>query len=412
MPLLPSETATFLRRVTDSLRFGQSVGGRASVTLASTVAGGIVTVTAARPGAHANAWTIAVTEPAGTTPLTVTRSGNAITVALGVTAGSATATANTMTKIAAAINVALPDCDARVTTASANEVTNPIAAATFSGGSDSANGEAAPSGGGYLRAQDLAAFFKILQDACGKASVTATGGSTTTAVVASIPNAGQYVGAKVTFAAATTTAALRDQVAYVASHNATTFTFSSTLPAACANTDTFAIELQLVTPEIAALYQDASKTYGDAPSGNVYGETRQALDAIAKLIEQMGGGAAVPTRLLTRAGVVTAADSTDTLIESVDAMRVDEFKGRDILIASQVRRIVGNTDTTIRLAKALTSAPAGGVSFQIVEATLDYRPGVSNLANTHPGGGHPNNAWTAYLLEQAQAAVEALILPA
>jgi hypothetical protein len=230
--------------------------------------------------------------------------------------------------------------------------------------------------------------------------------------VASIPNAGQYVGAKVTFAAATTTAALRDQVAYVASHNATTFTFSSTLPAACANTDTFAIELQLVTPEIAALYQDASKTYGDAPSGNVYGETRQSLDAIAKLIEQMGGGATVPTRLLTRAGVVTAANSTDTLIESVDAMRVDEFKGRDILIASQVRRIVGNTDTTIRLAKALTSAPAGGVSFQIVEATLDYRPGVSNLANTHPGGGHPNNAWTAYLLEQAQAAVEALILPA
>jgi len=399
-----------MRRVTDSLRFGQDAGSRASATLASTVAGGVITVELDEPGSFGNSWTIAVTEPAGTSALAVTKSGTAITVALAVTAGAATATANTMNRVAAAINAALPEVSARVTTQSANEITNPIAATTFSGGSNSASGQGAPVGGGYLRAQDLAIFLELLQDAC-SASLTATGGTTTTAVVASIPNGGEYVGAKVTFADDTTTAGLRGEVAYVGSHNATTFTFTRTLPAAVANTDTFTIELLLVAPELASLCEGPDTAKAHAPAGSVYGETRVALDAIAKLIEQVGN-TTVPVRVLSRSAVETAAGSTDTLVKSVDTMRVDGFKGKNLVIAGETRRIVGNTSDSFLLAKALSSAPAAATAFQIVEPTTDFRPGNFELANTHPGGGHANNAFMAYLLKQAQKAVEGLVLPA
>lgn len=410
MPLLPPETGTFLQRVTDSLRFGQDAGERASVTLESTVAGGVITVESARPGASSNSWTLEVTEPAGTSALAVTRSGDAITVALGVSSGSAVGGANTMDLIAGAINSALPELSARVTTQSAEEITDPVAAASFSGGSDSVAGEAAPRGGGYLRAQDLGIFLELLQEACA-ADLTATGGSTTTAIVASIPNGGEYAGAKVTFAADTTTVALQGAEATVLSHNATTFTFTEALAAAVANTDTFSIEIQLVSPALASLYEGANKTKGDAPAGSVYGESRIALDAIAKLVQQVGG-AAMPVRVLSRVGVVTKAGSTASEVKSVDSMRIDAFKGRNLVLGGETRRIVGNTEDTFLLAKELASAPAAGASFAIQEPTVGYRAGVTDLANVHPGGGHPNNAFMAYLLEQAQKAVEELVLPA
>jgi len=71
------------------------------------------------------------------------------------------------------------------------------------------------------------------------ASLIATGGTTKTAVVASVADA--YVGQIVLFDSATTTVALQDVAATVLANDGTTITFAETLPAAVAATDDFVV---------------------------------------------------------------------------------------------------------------------------------------------------------------------------
>lgn len=67
-------------------------------------ANGTVTTTIDTPGEGGNSWTIEVVVPGGTSPLSVSVVGMAITVSLDVTAGVPNAAANTATLVAAAID--------------------------------------------------------------------------------------------------------------------------------------------------------------------------------------------------------------------------------------------------------------------------------------------------------------------
>lgn len=98
-------------------------------------ANGTVTTTVDTPGVGGNSYTIEVTVPAGTSPLTVTLVGTAITVALDVTGGVPNAAANTATLIAAAI-----DAEAGISAVASGTGADSISSAegptTFTGGVD------------------------------------------------------------------------------------------------------------------------------------------------------------------------------------------------------------------------------------------------------------------------------------
>lgn len=257
-------------------------------------------------------------------------------------------------------------------------------------------------GRNYLRAQDLATILELLQDATGSATLTATAGSTTTATVASIP-ANSYVGALVTFAANTTTVALRGVTTRVLSHTTTVFTFTTTLEAAVAVGDTFTVKHDFLNASISEIRQGKAK--GENPPGNVYGMNRTAMDAMQKLLSKLGS--TLPETNISHSGAQVAAGCTDTVLKTKDTYRIDEFKGLTINISSQDRTIVSNTENTVVLNKALSSAPAADTAYT-VKRQLQAAPIQAHI--THPGG-HPDNAHLANAIALCKTVVAALVLP-
>lgn len=263
---------------------------------------------------------------------------------------------------------------------------------------------------GYLRAQDFATILELFQEAVSPtAAVTATAGSTTTATVAAAGVANSLAGARVVFGAATATVALRGVEAYVVSNTTTVLTFDRVLPGAVANTDTFALTQGLVAREIQELREGLSRA--DAPRGSIYGNWRTVASALQRMSQQLAA-ASLPVKSMSRAGLVTAAGSTDLEIKSVDSdMKIDGFKGFHLTIAGETRRIVRNSEDTFLLSKALTSAPAAAIAFSIAFdiTSSDVFPGHFNM--TQPGG-HPDSIYVAYLLGVVQAIVVAYTVPA
>lgn len=258
-------------------------------------------------------------------------------------------------------------------------------------------------GSGYLAAQDLASILELLQDAMASGELTATGGSTTTAVVTSIPS-GVYVGATVTFEDDTTTVALQGVTTTVASHDGTTFTFDDTLAASVAAGDTFQVTVTAADDLISQIRDDQT----DYPRGNVYPNWRTAVEGLNIVARTASGGTDLADVTVSRAGLETAAGSTDSAVVSVDTMRIDEFKNLELTISGETRKITGNTETEIRVEPALSSAPAAGTSFSIARPTLTSE--VSRFNLVHPGGSS-DQLFVSYLLGEAEAAVVALTLP-
>lgn len=406
MPALSNEIGEFLLRVKDSLRYGQDSGSRASATLASTAGSGLLSLKVNDRGAAGNDWTYTVTVPGGTSALAVSASGTDITIALAVSAGVATA-ANTLNAIAAAVNAAIPQVTATVVSGGTLTRTSAVSLTSFAGGADPATDvDTAPVGAGYLRAQDLATALELLQESTNSGELTATGGSTTTAVVASV-TANAYVGAEVTFEADTTTVALRGVTATVVSNNGTTFTFAETLPGTVASGDTFRVRSAFLDDAIALLR--GSSVRADAPPANVYGFSRTVVDVLQRMQEQLAGSA-LPNRSVSRPGLVTGSGSTTTAVVSADAMRPDQFKGMYLTISGATRRIVSNNETTLFLDKALSGAPSASTSFSIFLKTVDANVFPGRFHNVHPAG-HPDAAFLAYLLDTVQNTVEAFVLP-
>src|SRR5688572_10051724 len=105
MAILSANAADFILRVRDKLTYGQDSGTRAQATITANavVVGQTLVIKSATPGTAGNAFTVVITLPGGTSGLNVTFVSGVLTIALAVTAGVATAGANTLNAIATAI---------------------------------------------------------------------------------------------------------------------------------------------------------------------------------------------------------------------------------------------------------------------------------------------------------------------
>lgn len=278
-----------------------------------------------------------------------------------------------------------------------------VAGALSQGADLGSNARAA--GQNYCKLQDIVAILDILQSSMTPTGVVACAapGTTTTAIVTAVP-VNAYVGATLTFDPATTTVALQGATCTVLSNTATTFT-TTTLPAATDTADEFTITGGPMASVITELKGNRLRS-DNVPAG-IYGDNRLIMDVLNRLLQSLAGSS-TPTRTLSRSGAVTAAGSTDTILNTVDTYRPDEFKGKRIVISAQTRTVVSNGANFLVLNKALSSAPVAGVAYTVSHDYLD----VSHLDKgaVHPGG-HPNNAVLGSVLTQLSTLVHAFVLP-
>lgn len=104
-------------------------------------ANGTVTTTVVDPGSAGNSFTIEVVVPGGTSPLSVSRSGDAITVSLSVLGGVPVAADNTATRVAAAISASATDISASASGTGADSLSAAEGPTTFTGGRDEISDE-------------------------------------------------------------------------------------------------------------------------------------------------------------------------------------------------------------------------------------------------------------------------------
>lgn len=409
MPLLTQQVSSFVERVKDDLKYGQVQPRKASASIGS----GSVVVTADAPGSAGNEYTIEVTAPTGTSGLSVSESDGAITVALAVNSGTPTTAGNTAALIAAAINSEVDFATARVADGDGStSITVAETVKSFSGGQDlGVDFNSAPTGAGYLRAQDFASVLELFQDALSQSESlsVASGTAKTVTCAAATFVADSQVGNTVVFDSDTDTAALQGEEAVVIANTATVLTLDRELPASPGASDSFTIRGTMAQPFIDEL-RGASKGLADAPAGSVYGDSRVVFSALQTLVERLGGSQ-LADRRVSWSGLATKAGSTEDQVKSAEELRVDQFKGYHLTVDGETRRVVSNTEDTLFLSKDLSSAPSAGTSF-----TLDF-PAVpaggafpGRFHFTHPGG-HPDSAALAYAIDQAQAEVEGFELP-
>ncbi len=115
--------------------FTSKILATSALTVIGTGANGSVSLEVDTPGAAGNVWTVDVTVPVGTSPLTVTSVGTAITVALAVSGGVPVPLSNTATLIAAEINSEVSGVTATASGTGADSLSL-AETETFSGGID------------------------------------------------------------------------------------------------------------------------------------------------------------------------------------------------------------------------------------------------------------------------------------
>ena len=263
----------------------------------------------------------------------------------------------------------------------------------------------------YLRAQDMATVLDLLQQALSASTpLTATGGSTTTIVDgAATFVAGEQVGNTVTIV--TATEAIVGETAVVVSNDATTLTVSPAISATVTAADTYTIEATFLDAEIAALRD--GRGVADATPGNPYGYNRNAINGITRAVQQLGG--TLTARNIGRPGLATGTGSTDTevvLETSGVPYRIDELRGMNLVVGSEQRIIVKNTEDTCYLrGPALSSAPAPAAGVFITVPITDFGGNSAPKIVTHPGAQPGENAFLAELIDQLQTLVEAATVP-
>lgn len=279
-----------------------------------------------------------------------------------------------------------------------------VASALTTGNSIGSNATAAAQN--YCKLQDLVCILDILQASMQPtANLVCVVGSTTTNVRITAVPVNAYVGATLTFDAATTTAALQGVTRTVKSNSATEF-IVDTLPAAPAVADEFTISGGPISGVITSLRD--GKGRGDYLLAGVYGDNRVISDALSTLLQTLAGST-IPTRQLTRAAAVTAAGSTDTIINTVDSYRPDEFRHKRFVLGGETRTVVSNGEDFVVLNKALAGgAPAASTAYAIHHDHLD----TDQLGKqaVHPGA-HAENAVIGSVLTQLSSLVNAFVLP-
>lgn len=407
MPALSAETASFLRRVKDDLTQGQDRPAFASLVL-----NGAIEITAADPGAAGNAWTVEVVLPTadGPSPLSVGVAGTAITITLAIDGlDEPVDAANTAALITTAINAATTAVVARLIQSGGTTVFDAdLGPLSLAGGSD--NPSLTPSAPvNFLRAQDMATVFALLQDALSQPTpLTATGGSLTSVVDgAATFEAHSQIGNLVLFAG-NTTAALAGVVARVVANNTTTLFFApGSLPAAPVATDTYTIIGGLFDVAIEKLRD--GKGLADAPAGSVYGDVYTVQDALVRGLEQLNASLA---QQKVFSGVVLAGTTDELVLVNTRGgeLRNDEFRGLKVVVdGTHVRTIYNHVGNAFPMVPALSAVPDPGDTFEVfVPVDQTYS---ANFIKAHPGGQPGDNYRLADLIDQLEAAVEAFVLP-
>jgi len=186
--------------------------GNAAATVGTGVDG---TVTLEVPGTAGNLYTVAVTVPGGTSPLTVTKSGATLTIALAVSVGIPVTASNTAALVATAVNALGGEIVATASGTGADSLSLAEGPTTLTGGTD---GSLTALGSGFysisltsantdtvgnLYLQVTGAGLRSLAEGFYVAAATSLGATTTptTEVFGTILNvSGQpVVGAAVTF---------------------------------------------------------------------------------------------------------------------------------------------------------------------------------------------------------------------
>jgi hypothetical protein len=345
--------------------------------------------------------------------LTVSVSGNDITIALDVTAGVPNAAANTATLITAALTASAA-ASALVlallpTGSGAGSLSVAVPFRNLAGGRGGENGvQTLPLN--FLRAQDMASVMELLMNALDQpVALTATGGTATSVVDTGAFAANTQVGNTVIFTG-NVTAALAGVSAVVVSNTANACFFrAGALPATPAVGDTYTIRGSMVDGAISALLEGRTGS-ANAPPGNVFGDSRIVTDALVRIVQQLGGATIAENVLfsgVTAAGSTTSAVRLNTRGKS---LRVDELKNMKVNVTGfGVRKIVSNDEFSVTVAPAYAAAPGAAVA-AVVTMPEDSTDASRNYTFA-PGGQPRDNKALAEVLRAAQAAVVAFVLP-
>ena len=259
----------------------------------------------------------------------------------------------------------------------------------------------------------MASVLDLFQEAVSQpAPAAATGGTTK-----SVQNTGSFVassqiGNTVVFTG-NVTAALAGVRAVVVSNTANAMFFAlGALPVAPAAGDTYTIVGSFASSAIADLRDGRGP--GDAPAGNVYGDSRVVADVLARTALQLGGALA-PNPVLW-SGLTAAGSFQDDRVCTVKlnlaggAFRIDQVKGMLLNVAGQAaRKIVSSNESNVVVAPPYSAAPAGGVAASVTFP--EYSTDASRNYTFAPGGQPRDNRALAELILAAQAAVVAFALP-
>lgn len=260
----------------------------------------------------------------------------------------------------------------------------------------------------YLKALDMASVLELLQDALDAAGpLTAVSGDATSVTDgASTFEAGTQVGNVVTFTG-NVTASLAGVEAVVISNDTTTLNFASgALPEAPDTGDTYSIRAAFLDKYIEDLRE--GKGLADSPAGSVYGEHRVVLDALCRLIRQLGG--TVPDVSLSHASLEVGSGSSESAVVLSEEMRIDQHKGAVLTISGESRKIVNNTEFVANVAPAFSSAPSASTAASI-SAGRDRSDSRISRVTAHPGAQPGENSFLSLLIDSAQTLVVAFTTP-
>jgi hypothetical protein len=182
---------------------------------------------------------------------------------------------------------------------------------------------------------------------------------------------GSLVGSTITFAAATTTAALRGLTRTITAHtNANHLLFHEALPTAPVIGDTWTLAFSVADAEIAVLRQGRG-TGGMGP--DPYKSGPNILNSMLKMLELLGS-----TRGLPDTGTTDGAGATTTLVTSGMGATVDAYNNlwayaddAGALDVDNLRRILDTAATTITAKSAFTvvagtpTAPGSGTAWEV-----------------------------------------------
>jgi len=265
----------------------------------------------------------------------------------------------------------------------------------------------------YLRAQDMATVLDLLQTYgfSQSSALTATGGTVRTVVDgAATFVANTQVGNTVVFAG-NTTASLAGVERRVIANDTTTLTFEGDdMPAAPAAGDEYTIRGTMFQEFVDELRD--GKNLADSPAGNPYGANMSALGGLLKGVESLGG--TVVERNIGRPGLLTAAGSTDTVVQLETAgipFRVDGIRGTKLTVSGESRVVLTNTESAATLKGALSSAPSASTAVTLTVPVDDFGGTSMPKIVAHPGAQPGENKYLANLIDQLQTLVVAFSLP-